>query len=92
MPLIQCEVTEGPRVGFKAIGIESIEGHTEHLAIEEKFLVPKDDAYLLFVSLVGRDRRNKMVLIQLPVEADSGANRVWVSEQALSPAADEVPV
>jgi hypothetical protein len=92
MALIQCEVTEGPRAGFKAIGIESIEGHTEYLAIEEKFLVRNGDGFLLSVSLVGRDRRNKTVLVQLPVEADSGANRVWVSEQALSPAADEVPV
>ena len=92
MALIRCEVTEGPRVGFKAIGIESIEGHNEYLAIEEKFLVRKGDGYLLSVSLVGRDRRNRTVLVQLPVEADSGANRVWVSEQALSPTPDGVPV
>jgi hypothetical protein len=39
MALIPCEVTEGPRPGFKVVGVGSIEGHTEYLTIEERFLV-----------------------------------------------------
>src|SRR5689334_14896514 len=91
MALISCEVTEGPRPGFKAVGVASIEGHTEYLTIEERFLVRRGEDYLLPVDLVGRDRRHGTALVQLPFEADSGANRVWVKGQNLTEAADEVP-
>jgi hypothetical protein len=91
MALVPCEVTEGPRAGFKVVGVPSIEGHTEYLTIEERFLVPRGDAYLLPVRLIGRDPRYKTALIQLPVEADSGANRVWVRGESVMEAPDQVP-
>jgi hypothetical protein len=91
MALLKCEVTEGPRPGFKAVGVASIEGHSEYLTIEERFLVRRGDGYLLPVEVVGRDRRYNTALVQLPVEADSGANRVWVRGQSLVEAPDEVP-
>lgn len=91
MALVRCEVTEGPRGGFKTVGVPSIEGHTEYLTIEERFLVRRDNAYLLPVRLIGRDRRFDTVLVQLPVEADSGANRVWVKGNIVAEAPDEVP-
>jgi hypothetical protein len=91
MGLIPCEVTEGPRPGFKAIGVDSIEGHTEYLTIEERFLVRRGGNYLLPVRLIGRDRRYNTALVQLPVEADSGANRVWVRGEIVAEAPDEVP-
>ncbi len=90
--LVQCEVTEGPREGFKAVSVASVEGHVENFAIEERFLVrDDDDQFRLPVKVVGRDRNRKITLIQLPVEADSGANRAWVRDDVLSPSEDEVP-
>ena len=91
MALVPCEVTEGPRPGFKAVGVRSIEGQTEYLTIEERFLVRRGNAWLLPVRLIGRDRRYDTALVQLPVEADSGANRVWVRGASVEEAADEVP-
>jgi hypothetical protein len=91
MALIPCEVTEGPRAGYKAVGVPSIEGHTEYLAIEDRFLVRRDKAYFLPVQLIGRDRRYDTALVQLPVEADSGANRVWVNGKLVEEPPDEVP-
>jgi len=91
MALIECEVEEGPRPGFKTIGVASGEGHSEYLTIEERFLVRRNGSYLLPVGLVGRDRRYNTALIQLPFEADSGANRVWVMGETLTDTADEVP-
>jgi hypothetical protein len=84
-------VTEGPRPGFKAVGVGSIEGHTEYFTIEERFLLRRGEAWLLPVQLIGRDRRYDTVLVQLPVEADSGANRVWVRGKSVEEAPDEVP-
>mgnify|MGYP000092791580 CR=1 FL=1 len=90
MPLLQCDVLDGPRQGFKAIGIASIEGFTEYLTIEDRFLVDQDGEFFLPVRLVGKDNQHKTALIQLPVEADSGANRVWVWEQNLKTVNREV--
>jgi len=90
MALIPCEVTEGPRRGFKAVGVGSIEGYTEYLTIEERFLIPRGNACLLPVQLIGRDRRYNTALVQLPVEADSGANRVWVRGEVVEESPDAV--
>jgi hypothetical protein len=91
MALLNCEAMEGPRDGYKTIGVASIEGHTEYFAIEERFLVHRDTDWLLPVQPIGRDRRYNTALAQLPVEADSGANRVWVKGDMLIDATDEVP-
>jgi hypothetical protein len=53
--------------------------------------VRRNGAYLLPVRLIGRDRRYNTALVQLPVEADSGANRVWVRGEIVAEAPDEVP-
>ena len=78
MALLHCEVLDGPREGFKAVGIPSVEGHTEWLSIEDRFLVWRDKKAYIPVGIVGRDPRYDTILVQLPLEADSGANRVWV--------------
>ena len=92
MELLKCDVTEGPRPGFKAVGVASIEGFVEFLSIEDRFLVTQGHECFLPVRVIGRGKKYDTVLVQLPVEADSGANRIWVSDQALSPTSDEVPV
>ncbi len=78
MALVKCEATEGPRPGYKAVGVVSVEGHTEWLAIEDRFISWRDEKPYLPVAVVGKDSRYKTVLVQLPLEADSGARRVWV--------------
>ena len=83
MELIRCEVTEGSRAGFKAIGVQSVEGFAEFFTIEDRFLVEKNGDYLLPVRVIGKDPRYGTLLIQLPVEADSGANRVWISGEMI---------
>ncbi|HEV3262224.1 MAG TPA: hypothetical protein VG013_35555 [Gemmataceae bacterium] len=91
MTLVRCEIFEGPRSGFKVVKVRSIEGHSEYLTIEDRFLVKQQDDYFLPVGVIGKDRQQGAVLVQLPVEADSGANRVWVSKDQLAPKADEIP-
>jgi hypothetical protein len=91
MPLLHCEVQEGPRPGFKVVGVASIEGYSEFLTLEERFLVKRDGRYFLPVLIVGKDRQHNTLLVQLPYEADSGANRAWVKREAILPETDEVP-
>ncbi len=88
MNFLHCEISDGPRQGFKTVGIESVEGYNEYLSIEERFLAKRCDEMRLPVSVIGQDRKQGIVLIQLPVEADSGANRVWVRKESVQ---DGVP-
>ncbi len=83
MLLTPSEITEGSRAGWKTVGVASVEGYTEYLMIEERFLVKRGDKLLLSVRVVARDPNHDTALIQLPFEADSGANRVWVAKSAL---------
>lgn len=90
MALVRCEILDGPRPGFKTVGIPSIEGHSEYLSIEARFLAKREAAYLLPVFVVGKDQQHGTALIQLPLEADSGARRVWVKSDILVNETDEV--
>lgn len=92
MVLVRCEAEEGPRPGYTAVGVLSVEGHREYLAIEDRFLVKRNGEVYLPVGLIGRDPRHKTFLVQLPLEADSGANRVWVAPDQFLEQPDEVPV
>src|SRR5262245_44974046 len=53
MALLRCDISEGPRQGFKAIGVPSAVGHNEYFAIEERFLARRNGSYLLPVFIVG---------------------------------------
>ncbi len=79
MKLVTCEVSKGARDGFKTVGVQSVEGFIEYFSIEERFLFNENGEYLLPARVISTDSRYKTSLIQLPVEADSGANRVWIS-------------
>jgi hypothetical protein len=88
--LLKCEVTRGPRNGYKTIGVASIEGYSEYMSIEDRFLVPQGETFLLPVQLIGQNKVRHIYLVQLPVEADSGANRVWVSDEIVVDTPDQV--
>ena len=56
----------------RSAGVDSIEGYTEFLAIEEHFLLKEGPEFLLPISIVGKDFCSGSILVQLPLEADSG--------------------
>jgi hypothetical protein len=91
MALLRCKISEGPRAGWKTLGIPSIEGRTEYLALEENFLAKRGNDLFLHVFVVGRDPRYDTALVSLPDEASSGAQRVWVRWSDLILEPDEVP-
>ena len=91
MALLRCETSKGPREGFTGVGVPSADGFKEHLTIEDKFLVHRHGSTYLAVAVVGRDLKRNRALVQLPYEADSGANRVWVRSDQVEYEEDEVP-
>lgn len=81
---LHCEVSEGPRPGYKSVGVESIEGYTEFLVIEERFLATNGQDWYLPIAIVGKDADHGTKLVELPLEADSGAKRVWVHDESIT--------
>ena len=87
---VHCQTSDGPRPGFLSVGVDSVEGYTEFLAIEERFLWSNGKDWYLPVAVVGKDSTHKTTLVELPLEADSGAKRVWVHDDAVTANPHEV--
>ena len=83
MPYVRCEIRPGLRESEVGVTVRDIEGRPQRLRTERDFLREEDGAYYLPVGIVGRHPSEDKVLIEFPHEADSGANRCWVSPDAL---------
>jgi hypothetical protein len=78
MAQIICEVSEGLRHSEATVRIRDYSGRAEFLPTDREFLTQRGDTYFLPVGLIHLDRAQGLALIELPLEADSGANRIWV--------------
>jgi hypothetical protein len=86
--LVVCDEV-GPRMrpSERTAAVKDIYGRRQFLRADEDFLTRgKDGRYYITVGLVHVDPKSKAVLIELPHEAYSGANRLWVrAEDLLEP-------
>ena len=80
MAQVVCdEITPGLRESERTVAIKDVHGRRQFLRVRYDFLTPgKDHKFYLTVGIVHVDPKSKAVLIELPHEADSGANRLWV--------------
>jgi hypothetical protein len=53
-------------------------GRREQVAIEDAFLVRRTGRTFLPVWFISQDPETKLVQVELPQEAASGVNRIWV--------------
>jgi hypothetical protein len=85
MTLVVCdEVGPGMRPSERTVAVKDVYGRREFLRADEDFLTAgKDGRYYITVGVVHVDPKSKAVLIELPHEAYSGANRLWVRPQDL---------
>ena len=77
-----CEVSPGLRPSERSVAVRDIRGRRQFLRVEYDFLTRKGDKYYLPVGEVYYTAKDE-VLIELPHEADSGANRLWVHRSDL---------
>ena len=70
---------------------EALHGRRHFLQIEKDLLVPRNGNSYLPVGFVHRDAPTGAFLIELPHEAETGVNRLWISAEKVLDA-DEVPV
>jgi len=79
MAKIRCtSVSEGLRASEALAGLQDYQGRRHFIRIERDYLSQQNGAIYLPIGIVHIDPRTKAVLIELPHEADSGANRLWV--------------
>ena len=58
-------------------------GRKQFLRVEQGFLAATGDHWFLPVGVVGIDDAQKLALVELPHEADSGVSRLWVRQSEL---------
>jgi hypothetical protein len=78
MAQVLCEVSAGLRDSERTVTVRDVYGHKQFLRVEEGFLASVGSQWYLPVGVVGIDEAKKLALIELPHEADSGINRLWV--------------
>lgn len=86
MATIFCEVTAGIRESERTVSVRDYSGRAQFLRVEQGFLRDINGRKCLPVGIVGRDDSKALALIELPHEADSGVNRLWVNEAELQEA------
>ena len=83
MASVLCDVTDGLRPSEATVKLVTFEGRPEFLPVDRGLLSSDGDQYYLSVPVIHINEEKKAALIGLPVEADSGAHRVWVHLEKL---------
>jgi hypothetical protein len=84
MNKIRCDsVADGLRASEALAIFRDYQGRKHYLRVERDFLSQESGSTYLPVGVVHVDPRTKLVLIELPHEAETGANRLWVKQEQL---------
>ena len=84
MAKIRCDkVTEGLRKSEVLASFHDYRGRTHFIRVEQDFLSKEQDVHYLPVGIVHVDPKSKAILVELPHEAETGANRLWVKQEQL---------
>ncbi len=79
MAKIRCEgVSAGLRDSEVVAKFLDYHGRTHFIRVERDFLAEEDGVFYLPVGIVHIDSQKQAVLVELPHEAETGANRLWV--------------
>lgn len=78
MAQVLCEVSEGLRKSEATVKLITFDGRPEFLPVDRGLLSTEGDKHFMSVPIIHISREKQAALIALPVEADSGAHRVWM--------------
>ena len=82
MAQVLCEVSAGLQDSERTAAVRDIHGRRQFLCVVKNYLTVEGNRSYLPIGIVCVSRDDK-VLIELPQEADSGANRLWVHRSDL---------
>jgi hypothetical protein len=84
MAKIRCDnITDGLRRSEAVASFTDYHGRTHFIRVERDFLTGQAGSIFLPVGVVHVDPKKNLVLIELPHEAETGVNRVWVKQEQL---------
>jgi hypothetical protein len=83
MAQVLCQISEGLRESEATVRLMTYEGRPEFLPVDRGLLSSDNGSSYLSVGLVHVSQEKRAALVSLPVEADSGAHRVWVQLASL---------
>jgi hypothetical protein len=83
MAQVRCEVSDGLRPSEATVAVTDVQDRQQFLRVERDFLTAAEGHWFLPIGVVHDDGHNPWVLIELPHEADSGINRLWVRRENL---------
>ena len=78
MALVLCEVRRGPGTVADSVAVRDIDNVPSFLEIQRDFVAHRNGKTYLPIGVVYRDKEKGVALIEFPVEAASGAHRIWV--------------
>jgi hypothetical protein len=83
MAMVVCEVRPGAGTVAVSVCVRDINNVRTFLSIQSDFVTHRQGQSYLPIGVVGIDRDKGVALIEFPVEADSGAHRIWVPLSSL---------
>ena len=78
MALVRCEVHPGVGTVAASVAVRDTSNVRTFLEVDRTMVTQRQGQAYLPVGLVYRDKEKGVALIEFPVEADSGAHRIWV--------------
>ena len=79
LPEVECVIeTESGLAGTTVIHVPDAMDNKQYLRVARSDVHKVDGKTYLGVGLVELDRKGRRALVELPMEADSGARRIWV--------------
>jgi hypothetical protein len=78
LPEIECEARKGDADWEVVVTVEDEAGKKQSLSVSKGLVTKDGDKTYLAVGVVRADLQGGRVLVELPREADSGVNRLWV--------------
>jgi hypothetical protein len=83
MAMVLCEVRPGAGTVDVSVNVRDIYNVQTFLSIQHDFVTKRHGKTYLPIGVVYKDREKGVALIEFPVEADSGAHRIWVPLSSL---------
>ena len=78
LPEVECEAVPSDLLDTEIVGVSDDSGKRPYLRVPKGFVIKDNGKTYLPIGIVRLDYESKRALIELPSEADSGANRLWV--------------
>lgn len=79
LPQVRCELSEGLMGEDITVSVRDIDGRDQYIHVLPTMVNRENGTAYLPVGIIKVDRPGQRVLIELPTEADSGVNRMWMA-------------